>query len=68
MRTTVTLDDDVDAMLRAEIRRTGRPFKEVVNEALRVELEGRGKAIVRRLKGTATVQLSTDEILKQTRK
>jgi hypothetical protein len=102
MRTTVTLDEDVDAMLRAEIRSTGRPFKQVVNEALRasfyrrktttpfkvtpknmgelkvggsldkicelVELGRTGKEIVRRLRGTATVQMSTDEILKLTRK
>lgn len=35
MRTTLTLDDDVAARLRAEARRTGRPFKQVVNECLR---------------------------------
>jgi hypothetical protein len=35
MRTTLTLDDDVAAKLKAESRRTGRPFREVVNEALR---------------------------------
>jgi hypothetical protein len=38
MRTTLTLDDDVAARLRAESRRTGRPFKQVVNERLRMAL------------------------------
>jgi hypothetical protein len=38
MRTTLTLDDDVAARLRAEARRTGRPFKSVVNERLRMAL------------------------------
>jgi hypothetical protein len=38
MRTTLTLDDDVAARLQAEVRRTGRPFKEVVNERLRMAL------------------------------
>jgi hypothetical protein len=35
MRTTLTLDDDVAAKLKAESRRTGRPFREIVNETLR---------------------------------
>ena len=35
MRTTLTLDDDIAAKLKAEARRTGRPFREVVNDALR---------------------------------
>ena len=35
MRTTLTLDDDVAIRLQAESRRTGRPFKVVVNEYLR---------------------------------
>jgi len=39
VRTTLTLDDDVEAKLRAEARRTGRPFKQVVNEALRASLQ-----------------------------
>lgn len=38
MRTTVTLDEDVAAKLRAEARRTGKPFKTVLNECLRVAL------------------------------
>ena len=35
MRTTITLDDDVAAKLKAEVRKTGASFKEVVNETLR---------------------------------
>jgi hypothetical protein len=41
VRTTLTLDDDVDAKLRAEARRSGRPFKQVVNEFLRLALNAR---------------------------
>jgi hypothetical protein len=35
MRTTLTLDDDVAAKLKTESRRTGRPFRDVVNDTLR---------------------------------
>jgi hypothetical protein len=35
MRTTLTLDEDVAAKLRREARRSGRPFREVVNDAIR---------------------------------
>ncbi|MBI3938765.1 MAG: DUF2191 domain-containing protein [Betaproteobacteria bacterium] len=35
MRTTVTLDEDVAAKLRLEARRSGRPFKQTLNDALR---------------------------------
>jgi len=35
MRTTLTLDDDIYAKIEAEVRRTGKPYKEVVNELLR---------------------------------
>jgi hypothetical protein len=38
VRTTLTLDEDVAAKLKAEVRRTGRPFKQVVNELLRLGL------------------------------
>lgn len=44
MRTTLTLDDDVDARLRARARESGRPFREVVNEAIRCGLASRGVA------------------------
>lgn len=35
MRTTLTLDEDVAAKLKAESRRSGRPFRIVVNDFLR---------------------------------
>lgn len=38
MRTTLTLEEDVAAKLRAEMRRSRRSFKEVVNEFLRLGL------------------------------
>jgi len=44
-RTTLTLDDDVAAKLRSEARRTGRPFKELVNEHLRRSLNTPVKAL-----------------------
>jgi hypothetical protein len=44
MRTTVTLEDDVAAKLQALSRRSGRPFKEVINETLRRGLASAGAA------------------------
>jgi hypothetical protein len=41
VRTTLSLDDDVSIRLKAEVRRTGKPFKEVVNECLRLALATR---------------------------
>ena len=41
MRTTLTLDDDVAAKLKAESRRAGRPFREIANETLRRGLASR---------------------------
>ncbi|HJR53318.1 MAG TPA: CopG family transcriptional regulator [Gemmatimonadota bacterium] len=41
MRTTLTLDDDIAARLRAEARSSGRSFREVVNDAIRQGLAGR---------------------------
>ncbi len=38
MRTTLTLDDDVAALLNKEVRKTGEPFKQVVNRYLRLGL------------------------------
>ncbi len=43
MRTTLTLDDDVTAKLRAEVRRSGRPFKQIVNQTLRLGLSFRNQ-------------------------
>jgi hypothetical protein len=44
MRTTLTLDEDVAAKLKAESRRTGRPFKDIVNEFLRAAMAQRKAA------------------------
>lgn len=41
MRTTLTLDDDVAAKLRGEMRRSGRSLKETVNAVLRSGLAAR---------------------------
>lgn len=38
MRTTLTLDDDVVAVLREEMERSRRPFRHVVHQALRLGL------------------------------
>ena len=35
MRTTLTLDEDVAAKLRAEMRRSGGTFRDIVNDTLR---------------------------------
>ena len=45
IRTTITLDEDVRAKLEAEMRKSGKSFKETVNETLRVGLLSRQKAI-----------------------
>ena len=41
MRTTLSLDDDVAVRLKAEVRRSGKSFKEVVNDSLRLALAQR---------------------------
>jgi len=69
MRTTLTLDEDVAARLKAEARRSGRPFRAVVNEMLRRGLTTRGsggqrkpfKAAVRDL-GDLKPGLSLDDV------
>ncbi|MGA7400154.1 MAG: hypothetical protein WCC99_06000 [Candidatus Sulfotelmatobacter sp.] len=38
MRTTLTLDDDVASLLNKEVRKSGQPFKQVVNRFLRLGL------------------------------
>jgi hypothetical protein len=38
MRTTLTLDERIAKALREAAHRTGRPFKQVVNDALRAGL------------------------------
>ena len=51
MRTTLILDDDVEAKLRAEVRRSGTSFRETVNRVLRLGLNvphtpARGKRFI----------------------
>ena len=41
MRTTVTLDKDVERLLREAQHRLKKPFKQVLNDALRAGLSGR---------------------------
>jgi len=43
MRTTVTIDPDVQALLRRAMRERGAPFKQVLNDALREGLRGRAQ-------------------------
>jgi hypothetical protein len=38
VRTTLTLDDDVAALLNKEVRKSGEPFKQIVNRFLRLGL------------------------------
>ena len=38
MRTTLTLDDDVAALLKKEARKSGEPFKQILNRYLRLGL------------------------------
>lgn len=47
MRTTLTLDADVAARLKSEMRRSGRSLKETVNQILRLGMEAR-RALPRR--------------------
>jgi hypothetical protein len=44
VRTTLTLDEDVASRLKAEVRRSGRPFRTVVNEYLRAGLSSLRRA------------------------
>lgn len=47
MRTTLTLDDDVAAKLKLQVRRTGRPFRDIVNDTLRRGLATSGRGVSR---------------------
>jgi hypothetical protein len=47
MLATLTLDDDVAAKLKAESRRAGLPFGEIVNETLRRALASRRVTVQR---------------------
>jgi hypothetical protein len=45
VRTTVTLDKDVERMLREEMHRSRRSFKEALNGSIRLGLSGKGSKI-----------------------
>lgn len=45
MRTTLTLDDDVLALVHQTVHREHRTMKSVVNDALRQALSGQGSAM-----------------------
>jgi plasmid stability protein len=55
MRTTLTLEEDVAAKLKAEARRSGRSFRDVVNDTLRRGLASR-RASARRQPFKAAVR------------
>jgi len=44
VRTTLTLDDDVTKLLEKELRKSGKPLKQVVNHFLRVGLTTKSPA------------------------
>jgi hypothetical protein len=48
MRTTLTLDEDVAVELKRLARKTGRPLKALVNDALRVGIRARRAPKARR--------------------
>ena len=57
MRTTLTLDDDVALKLKGEARRSGRPFRDVVNATLR-----RGLAARREMKRTKPFKVAASDL------
>lgn len=57
MRTTLTLDPDVAMRLAAEAARSDRPFKQVVNDALRRGLNPSGKRVRRAAYAVRPVKL-----------
>ena len=59
MRTTVTLDPDVEEMIRREMHRRRASFKEVVNDALRLALREPGR---RRRVETPTFDLGAPRV------
>lgn len=47
MRTTLTLDPDVARLLEEEVHRQRKPFKHIVNEAIRKGLAPKGRRTAR---------------------
>jgi len=68
VRTTLTLDDDLAARLAAEARRTGRSFKDTVNDALRGGLDARRSPVAQPFRvqarnlGTLRAAVSLDSV------
>ncbi|MSQ19730.1 MAG: antitoxin [Betaproteobacteria bacterium] len=50
MRTTVTIDPDVEALVRKAMRDRGEPFKQVLNAAIRDGLASRRRGAVKPFK------------------
>ena len=48
MRTTLTIEEDVAANLKLEVRRSGRTFKEAVNDLLRRALSSKERPASRK--------------------
>ena len=59
MRTTVTLDDDTEQLLRRRMRERGISFKKALNEAIRDGLEKPGDRAPFR---TATAPMGTSSV------
>ena len=70
MRTTLTLNADVAADLKRRARRSGRPFRDVVNEALRIGLRAQTAPAARRYRlhpvslGGVTPGIDLDRVLR----
>lgn len=62
MRTTLTLDEDVAVELERQRRESGRPFKQVVNDAIRAGLASQRDKPARR-ETRRTEPVSVGEIL-----
>ena len=59
MRTTVTLDPDVDRLLKEEMQRSGTTFRQALNQVVRRALAGNA-ATKRRPFGYAAIYLEED--------
>jgi hypothetical protein len=59
MRTTLTLDDDVAARLKAAVKRQKRPFRCVVNDVLRAGLAAAEPRTPRKVHRTAGFDLGS---------
>lgn len=54
MRTTLTIDDDIEAKLNAEMKRSGRSLKDTINHALRI-----GLSVQRELKSSSAFNVQS---------